>query len=99
MHRTTTIQPRRPRLAAYAALLALTLFQLGSAIHQGEHAVTELGQNCVLCAHYHDADPALAQAEASTISSPAGQALPPETHSPDHVSHRYPTRVRAPPTA
>ena len=99
MQRTTTIHPRRPRFVAYAALLALTLFQLGFAIHQGEHAVAELGQNCALCAHYHDSDPALAPAEAVPIASPAGEALPFGQQALDYVSNRYPTRVRAPPTA
>ena len=48
------IQPeiQRPGIVAYAALFALALFQLGFALHAGEHSVTELAEPCGLCVGY-----------------------------------------------
>jgi siderophore synthetase component len=98
MHKADTNKhAERPRLAAYAALLALALFQLGFATHQADHAVTELGETCAACAHYNDADAALAPAEPAPLLLQADPFVPAPPALARAVTALYSSPIRAPP--
>jgi hypothetical protein len=89
---------RRPRLAAYAALLAIALFQLSFAMHQAEHTVDKLGETCVVCSHFHDFGPVSEPADLPSPAPIAGAAIPTPPAA-EFETHRYPIHVRAPPFA
>ncbi|HSG58890.1 MAG TPA: hypothetical protein VLA06_05115 [Woeseiaceae bacterium] len=98
MHKANTNkQAKRPRLAAYAALLALALFQLGFATHQVDHAVTELGETCAACAHYNDADAALAPAGPAPLLPQADPFAPLPPALARAAAAPYSSPIRAPP--
>lgn len=91
------IRVSRPGLAAYAALLALALFQLGFAMHQAEHAAADLGDFCVLCSHYDNIDKTLVAAQVHDIALSTERIVPALPSLGSHVAGLYPNKVRAPP--
>jgi hypothetical protein len=91
-------QIRRPRPAAYVALLAFALFQLGFALHQAEHAVADLDESCIACSYFNGVAPAPAAAEVQVTAALADPVLPAPTVVANLV-HRYPIHARAPPFA
>ena len=89
---------KRPGLIAYAVLFALALFQLGFAVHQGEHAASDIAETCSICAHYdqHDDVPFVADA-AAPIEPAMRSALPAEALLPGRATCTF-FQSRAPPT-
>lgn len=83
----------------YAALLALALFQLGFASHQGEHGTADLNDTCPACSVYDQFDDvppataAVANLTLATMATVAKPAIEQSTRQPRGF------RVRAPPSA
>lgn len=91
-------QTWRPGPAAYVALLALVVFQLGLAMHPAEHTITDIGETCVACSHYNDIGP-VSESVALPAAAPPAEALVPAPVVVADNTRRYPVHARAPPFA